>query len=229
MHNQSGTFLPVKELSVHSLHLAGITELSRAFEFARVDAALQAFEMSGSAVVMLDRCGEVVRANAAAEGLLGDDIKIVDRRIVSFDRNATASLDRAVQVLIWSLESLALYPPVVLPRKRGRPILAYLSLSPSSIREGIGLCQAIVVLVDLEARPTAAQCDLIEAFRLTPAEARLATRVAAGEPIETIAEKLGIAYETARNVLRSIFQKTETRRQGELIALLTGLSRRPKD
>jgi DNA-binding CsgD family transcriptional regulator len=91
------------------------------------------------------------------------------------------------------------------------------------------LCQAILVLVDLEARPTTAQRDLIEAFGLTPAEARLATRVAAGEPIDTIAEKLGIAYETARNVLKSIFYKTETRRQGELIALLTRLSWRPKD
>jgi DNA-binding CsgD family transcriptional regulator len=95
--------------------------------------------------------------------------------------------------------------------------------------EGVGLCQAIVVLVDLESHPTAAQRDLIEAFRLTPAEARLAIRLAAGESIETVADKLGIAYETARNVLKSIFHKTETRRQGELIALLTRFSRRPKD
>jgi DNA-binding CsgD family transcriptional regulator len=84
-------------------------------------------------------------------------------------------------------------------------------------------------LVDREARPAAAPCDLIEAFRLTPAEARLAASLAAGEPIEMMAEKLGIAYETARNVLKRIFHKTETRRQGELIALIRRLSRRAKD
>lgn len=43
---------------------------------------------------------------------------------------------------------------------------------------------------------------LIETFKLTPVEARLANRLALGEPIEIIAENLGIAYETARNVLK---------------------------
>jgi DNA-binding CsgD family transcriptional regulator len=226
-----GPFSPaeIKELAVLSCSLAGIIELARAFGSARIDGALQAFEMSGSAVMMLDRCGEVMRANSGAEGLLGSDLQIVRRRLVSFDRNATGSLDRALHALIWSKESLALHPPVVLPRKRGRPILAYLSRCPNSIRQGIGLCQAIVVLVDVEARPAAPQRDLIEAFRLTPAEARLAARIAAGESIETVAEQLGIAYATARNVLKSVFRKTETRRQGELVALLMRLSRRPKD
>jgi DNA-binding CsgD family transcriptional regulator len=42
-----------------------------------------------------------------------------------------------------------------------------------------------------------------------------------------MAAKLGI--ETARNVLKSILHKTETRLQGELIALIMRLSRRPKD
>jgi DNA-binding CsgD family transcriptional regulator len=88
-----------------------------------------------------------------------------------------------------------------------------------------------MVLVDLEAHPAAAPRDLIiEAFGLAPAEARLAARLAAGNPIEIMAEKLGITYETAHNVMKSIsFSQIETRRQGELIALLAQLSRRPRD
>ena len=39
----------------------------------------------------------------------------------------------------------------------------------------------------------AAPRELIEAFKLTPGEARLAARLAAGEPIEMLAEQLGIA------------------------------------
>ena len=50
-----GPFSPaeVDELALLSQQLAGTTELARAFGSARIDAAMQAFEMSGSAVVML--------------------------------------------------------------------------------------------------------------------------------------------------------------------------------
>jgi DNA-binding CsgD family transcriptional regulator len=46
------------------------------------------------------------------------------------------------------------------------------------------------------------------------------------ESIETAADNLGVAYETARNMLKSIFQKTDTHRQGELVALLARAAKR---
>jgi DNA-binding CsgD family transcriptional regulator len=61
---------------------------------------------------------------------------------------------------------------------------------------------------------------LQEAFDLTEAESRLAARLAAGEGLRSAAQSLGITYGTARARLAEIFQKTETRRQGELVNLL---------
>lgn len=61
---------------------------------------------------------------------------------------------------------------------------------------------------------------LQDAFDLTEAEGRLAARLAAGEGLRSAAHALGITYGTARARLAEIFQKTETRRQGELINLL---------
>jgi DNA-binding CsgD family transcriptional regulator len=61
---------------------------------------------------------------------------------------------------------------------------------------------------------------LQEAFDLTEAESRLAARLAAGEGLRSAAHSLGITYGTARARLAEIFQKTDTRRQGELINLL---------
>lgn len=225
-----GPFAPaeVKQLASLSRHLAGAAELARAFASAGANAAMQAFEISGAAVMMLDRSGEVVRANAVAERLIGDDLQIVRRRLASFDPNATAALDRALRALIWASES-ALQLPVIFPRKRGRPILIYLSRPATMIRDGFGMCRAIAVLVDLQACPPAVQSDLIRAFRLTPAEARLAIQLANGNSIETAAERLSITYETARNVLKSIFHKTEIRRQTQLVALLARFTQRPKD
>ena len=62
-------------------------------------------------------------------------------------------------------------------------------------------------------------------FSLTPAEARLALHLVAGETLRPAAVKLSINYETARTCLKSIFNKTGTCRQAELvIVILTALA-----
>ena len=61
-------------------------------------------------------------------------------------------------------------------------------------------------------------------FGLTPAEARLALHLVAGETLRSAAVKLSISYETARTSLKNIFRKTGTCRQAELvIVILTAL------
>ena len=57
-------------------------------------------------------------------------------------------------------------------------------------------------------------------FGLTPAEAKLAARLARGDALAAAADELGISYATARTQLAMIFRKTDTSRQGELIRLL---------
>jgi hypothetical protein len=44
-------------------------------------------------------------------------------------------------------------------------------------------------------------------FGLTPAEARLALHLVAGETLRSAAVKLGISYETTRSSLKNIFQE----------------------
>src|SRR5262245_5220674 len=61
-------------------------------------------------------------------------------------------------------------------------------------------------------------------FGLTPAEARLALHLAAGETLRSAEAKLSIRYETARTHLKNIFHKTGTCRQAELVvAIVTTL------
>lgn len=62
-------------------------------------------------------------------------------------------------------------------------------------------------------------------FRLTPAEARLAIRLAEGHTLEQTATDFGIAVSTAKSQLMAVFGKTGTRRQTELVILvLTSLA-----
>lgn len=65
---------------------------------------------------------------------------------------------------------------------------------------------------------------LQECFHLTPAETRLARIIARGEPLECAAQALGIKLPTARSQLAAVFAKTNTRRQPQLVALLSHLA-----
>jgi DNA-binding CsgD family transcriptional regulator len=57
-------------------------------------------------------------------------------------------------------------------------------------------------------------------FGLTPAEARLALHLVAGETLRSAEVKLSISYETARTHLKNIFNKTGTSRQAELVIVI---------
>jgi DNA-binding CsgD family transcriptional regulator len=220
-----GPFSPreQQQLAALSVRLSGVAALARALGFARTEAALAAFEVTGSAIVLLDRCAEVVRINGAAQRLLGPDLQITRKRLASRDRDANAALDRALHALLWAQTASALMPPVALPRTDKRPLLAYPIRLSAVSADALSPCQALVVLVDLDARPQPPEHALRASFGLTAAEARLAMRIATGASLESIADEIGVAQDTARNQLKAIFAKTDTHRQAELVAVLARL------
>jgi len=57
-------------------------------------------------------------------------------------------------------------------------------------------------------------------YGLTPAEIRLTSVIASGGAVQDASAQFGIAVGTARNQLKSVFNKTGVRRQNELVALL---------
>jgi DNA-binding CsgD family transcriptional regulator/PAS domain-containing protein len=61
---------------------------------------------------------------------------------------------------------------------------------------------------------------LVTLYRITPAEARLAARLAALRTVEEASDDLGIAVSTARSQLKSVFAKTGTQSQSELLMML---------
>ena len=65
---------------------------------------------------------------------------------------------------------------------------------------------------------------LWSAFKLTNAEAELASLLLEGCSVGECAQRQNLAKQTLRNHLASIMKKTHTNRQPELIALLTRLS-----
>lgn len=77
---------------------------------------------------------------------------------------------------------------------------------------------------ELMALPVPSEALLHAYFDLTPAETRLAQTLALGNSLEETAAFLDIKMSTAKSQLASIFAKTNTCRQGKLVAILSRIA-----
>jgi DNA-binding CsgD family transcriptional regulator len=77
-----------------------------------------------------------------------------------------------------------------------------------------------VMILDADAQPVLSIGQLQSVLGLTVAEAHLAARLVTGEDLRSAARALGITYGTARTRLATIFHKTDTKRQAELMKVL---------
>lgn len=109
----------------------------------------------------------------------------------------------------------------------GAPDLLYAfftTLIPERVMGSFGLRPLVMLYLY---HPNSAQeidADLLNAaFGLTHAECRVACLLADGMPLKTIADTLGVQYDTVRKQLLSIYQKTATNRQPDLVRLLLHL------
>lgn len=181
-------------------------------------------DRNAAAVILLDTRKHVIYANRAAEALClaGDGIRLSANGIVAqsnYDNDRMQDLIDEVlspETLTGCGGSMRISRP-----SGGRPYAVL--ISPLSTRYAVltttrpAVC---IVITDPDAKhPLPSRC-FQATFGLTDAEARMAALLAAGENLRDTAAKLGITYGTARARLAEIFQKTETRRQGELIKVL---------
>ena len=213
------------QLAALSVQLSSAAAIAKALGFASANAAMEAFEVSRTGALLLNRAGEVIKANQAAERLFVDDLKISSKRLSTGNPDVTAALDRALQRLLWNRNTAALSEPIALPRTGKRPILAYLLKLSAMTRNAFSDGQAIIVLADLEKRWRPPETILRTSFGLTIAEAKLASAIASGSSLEGVADELGITKQTSRNHLKSIFHKVGVHRQAELVSIFARLLR----
>jgi len=168
--------------------------------------------------IALDQHGLVADVNSVANLVFDDDIKIKDKRLFVRDPAARNHLKEAIDRLkdLPRLDSLAL-EPVIVPRMDKLPVIV--RIWPFEGVPGQDV-RALLTLNALGPRPGPSAAILAKTFRLTPSEAKVACIIARGAPPDIAARELKISRETARNQLKSVFAKTDTHRQSELVALL---------
>ena len=181
-------------------------------------AALNAMQLPA---IALDRDGFVADVNAAADAVFDNNIKIRDRRLFIRDPDARALLKDAIdQSRTPSWLNPSTVEPVIVPRTDKLPIIVRIWPFKGPSHPPGQDVHALLTLNALGPRPRPPAAILAKTFRLTPSEAKLACIIARGAPPDIAARELKISRETARNQLKSVFAKTDTHRQSELVALL---------
>lgn len=84
-------------------------------------------------------------------------------------------------------------------------------------RDGVAL-----ILIDPSQAPMLSAGHVTSLFGLTPAEARLAVALSQGTSINAYADRRGVSVGTVRIQMKRILEKTDSRRQADLVAKLYG-------
>lgn len=207
----------------------------------RLASSLAALDRLDGGIALLGRRGEVPFANRAAMHILeasdglslrtgalhGDGIGWLhpanprDAERLRCEIAATIEAD-PTQVRHFS-------QGLMLPRPSGRRGLV-LQLAPLSERGALAhadrQAHAIAFLTDPDRGIVLDEALMERLYHTTPAEARLARELLGGDGLPEIAQRLGRSHATLKTQLQSLFAKTQTHRQADLVRLLMSLATR---
>jgi DNA-binding CsgD family transcriptional regulator len=175
----------------------------------------------GTAAILVDTDGKVVGLNEAAEDCLGNGLQIRNRRLIAAHPAAQRALAQLIEGSRDGCNAHAgASDQIVIARRNARPLILRMIRLDGGAESPFHPARAIVVVLDAGRVSLPTQAQLKSAFGLSCGEAQLAILLAAGRMLENAASLCGISYETARKRVKIVFEKTDTRRQSELVALV---------
>jgi DNA-binding CsgD family transcriptional regulator/PAS domain-containing protein len=212
-------------------HFERATRIS--VEFDDIKGLAQGAAHLAAGALLVDANGQIQRANAEAAAFLERDdalLRVRNHEIACANPQDTQRLKQLVtdccrpgakavsgaggSMLVTSRSDRQSEPLFL-------SVLPYLGTRPFDLVPA----QRAVILIHaaLPSRSEDFERQLRTVFGLTPAETKIAASLAAGLTLQQAAENSAIRINTARWYLEEVFRKTQTNRQGQLIALLARL------
>lgn len=175
---------------------------------------------SDEALIYLGRDGRVLAMSPLAETIIGlaDGISLQDGRLGTAASDTTVRLDKAVRCAVDALVHGGSGGTASICRPSGRRawlVSAVPFFAPTSMASPLSPAAIVRIREQCGVRPVQA-----ELFGLTPREAEVATLLAEGHSLESLACILGMARNTGRIHLQALFRKTGTNRQADLVRAL---------
>jgi DNA-binding CsgD family transcriptional regulator len=173
------------------------------------------------AIFLTDADARVVHASAGARKIAAarDGLRIVDGTL----RVSAVTRETAFRRDVKELSKGGNLRRLDVPRPSGQEpyrLLLMPATDCGTFPMGVALPAVSILAVDTANHGEPDEAPLRLLFPFTPAEARVAGKLALGRSPEEIASHLGISVETVRTHLKRALAKTRTTRQGELISLI---------
>lgn len=212
-----------ERLSVHLTRALNVgLRLERASQQREQGSAV--FDRLEHGVLTLDAQGRLLYANAAAEALLRRRIGLTlrDGFLRTVNPDEAQSLETLLRNLTSGVDGSGCGRPAAITLRCGRGSRRLdvngMPLSSGRARYLASRPAVLLTIVDRSGPDPGLEPLLRRAYGMTPAEARLGVALAQGASLRDTADRLGVTYATARGTLKVLFRKTETHRQGQLVA-----------
>lgn len=217
-----GTFgeVAIARLDGLRAHLARSSLISMRLLFERARTAVETISALGLAACAVTEASVVLVANAEFEAEEGAWTSRSGERIALLDRRADGLLQEALG-LIATERGVRSLP--IAAREGSPPGVLHVVPIRRAAHDLFGRAAAILVLTKASNEPTRATALLQVLFDLTPTEAGITARIAAGQTVEQIARADGKSAATVRNQVKNVLGKTGCRRQTDLARLLAQL------
>jgi len=183
-------------------------------------------DSSATASILLDEHGYVVFTNKAAQAMLedADGLRVYADQIAPTD----ASSRMALRSLILAAAAPNQQDPggaIALERRSGKRALQVLvtPFRPTQTRRSTA--RVLVLVTDPELKVNFPDEILRSLYDFTPAETEIANGLLTGFSLEEIAVLRRVSVATVRSQMKSVFGKTDTQRQADLVRLLASLPR----
>jgi DNA-binding CsgD family transcriptional regulator/PAS domain-containing protein len=217
-------------LALLSPHIRRAALIGDLLDQARVMTNLYRTALDGltTPVVLTEGNGKVLYANGRAEEMLSARHAIFKAEGVLQTTNtvASAALADAIARTASDYDALGrrgIGIPVSGPGEA--PAIAYvLPLTAGTARAVYQPASAAVFISTASISAPPPEASLIALFDLTPAEARVMSRVGGGMPAREAAQALGISENTLKTHLGRIFTKTGMSRQADLMTLMAEIA-----
>ena len=214
----------VAQLDALRPHLARSALLSARLQMERARATSETLASLGIPGLVFDLDGRVLAANGLIEALNGPVQWRVRDRVSLSDASADALFQQAVANIALATGDEPGQVRSFAVRMGGNQaaLVAHVAPIRGLARDLFVRCAGVLILTPVSL-PQAPPVELVQSlFDLTPAEARVARRLIAGDTVDEIALAGGVSPTTVRNQVRGVLEKTGCHRQAEVVALLGG-------